>query len=347
MKILNWFKEKFPDEVLAMKQCEHEIDGIASDYHSEGSVWTHTMMCYGEVRNQSDQIKLLILIHDIAKADTQVDKGRGWYSFTGHEFLGCFKAIRVLEQFEKDFGFIDKENILRAINDHQVLFKLGKMIDGELVLDAEEIQFLHSRYGNSLALWDMLIALMEADFKGRFAFDYDKGLKQIAYFKEFIPYKYEKNRNEYPHFVMLAGVQCSGKSTIAEKYKDYLYLSNDAVLMEGKTGTYEDNYSEKNREKAILKVKERLKEAVKKRINIIIDNTNIDEIARNRLLDIVPDKYYFKEAINVIAKPEVLKKRAQERVGKRIPGSVIDKGMRNFSFIGEDKVDRSIVIISS
>ena len=44
---------KFPDEVLAMKQCEHEIDGIASDYHSEGSVWTHTCMVYNYLPTNS------------------------------------------------------------------------------------------------------------------------------------------------------------------------------------------------------------------------------------------------------------------------------------------------------
>jgi predicted kinase len=357
MEIINWFKGNYPDLVKKMKKCNHEIDDKTfSPYHAEGDVWTHTLMVYNQVKRSSLELKLAALLHDIGKPDTvhRKNDNRPYYSFTGHEQLSTIMAVDILKKFESDFNkYINKEIILKAINYHQDIHKIGKVINNEYILKEEEKIFLNKKFGD-LELYSLMIGLSEADANGRFCEDMEKLDKQYQHLWNFIPNEYYKGDLENrPEFIMLAGIQGSGKSTLAKElmsFKEFVYLSNDDILMEKNTKKvpYGMFWSIERRDEAIKELYIRLEKAIKERKNIIIDNVNIDELARTRQLNMVPDKYYHKIAINVITDIKTIFERNKERKKEMrdIPVAVIENYMRNYSFIGEDQVHTSKVYIS-
>lgn len=357
MEIINWFKGNYPELVKKMKECNHEIDDKTfSPYHAEGDIWTHTLMVYNQVKRGSLELRLAALLHDIGKPDTihRKNDNRPYYSFTGHEQLSTLMAVDILKKFELDFNkYINKENILKAINYHQDIHKIGKIINNEYILEEEEKIFLNKKFGD-LELYSLMIGLSEADANGRFCEDMEKLDKQYKYLWNFIPTEYYKgDLDNRPECIMLVGIPGSGKSTLAKELlsnKDYVYLSNDEILMEKNTKNlpYGMFWSVDKRDEAIKELYIRLEKAIKERKNIIIDNLNIDELARTRQLNMVPDKYYHKIAINVITDINTLYRRNNDRKKEMrdIPVSVINNYMRNYSFIGEDQVHTSKVYIT-
>lgn len=347
MKLVNWFKTKYPDLVKKMKECDHEIAGFHSPYHSEGDVWTHTMMVY----NLADDftLKVIALLHDIGKPFTQCIKQENkYYSFTGHEFYSCFLAVDILKEIEKEFQPINKELILQVINYHQDLFKLGKLINDEIQFKQSELSFINNKFHN-LELYDYLVRMTDIDGRGRICEDSTRLQKQIEFYKNYLPTEpfIEEGR---PELIILAGLQGTGKSTLAKSLiKDHIYLSLDDIMMEGNRQNlpYGMFFSEKRRDDAIKEFYKRLEMAISKRKPIIIDNVNLDEKARNRQLKMIPDRYYFKRAINVIASIDTIERINKERKKEMrdVPQHLLDYGFRNFAFIGEG-VHKSEVVIS-
>lgn len=353
MEILNWFKKTYPELILKMKNTNHELSlSEPSPYHSEGDVWTHTLMVYNEVKRDTNiELKLSALLHDIGKPDTIIKQThKDYYSFTGHEFLGCFLAIPILKKFEEDFKVkINKDLILKVINYHQDLFKLGTLDGKQMIFAPEEINYLNKKF-NDLELYDILVKLSIADGNGRFCEDYTKLDAQADFYNNFIPEKPFYTIDDRPELIILAGPQGAGKTTIRESLmKGHTILSIDDIMMEEnkKNVPYNMWFSEKRRAKAINILYDRLNKAISNRESIILDNVNIDELARRRQLRLVPDKYYFKRAINVISDIPTILKRNEDRkkIMRDIPVKTLEYAFKNFSFIGED-VHQSDVIIN-
>lgn len=356
MEIIKWFKTNYHNIVEDMRNCSHDLaTNNPSQYHAEGDVWTHTMMVYNQLKKETVELRLAALLHDIGKPSTQhIKPEKNYYSFSNHEQVSTYMAIEILNKFEKDFNEnINKEIILKSINFHQDIHKLGKLIDNEYVIKEEELQFLNKKFGD-FEFYTFMIKLSYADANGRICIDDDKLEKQYQFLFNYIPTEtYKEHLNDKPEAVILIGPPGVGKSTISEqliKEKDYVYLSTDSIIMEKNTKNipYGMFWTPEKRDEAILEMDKRMLLAIQDRKNIIIDGTNIDKIARERRLSYIPDKYYKKIAINVVCSLDTIIKRNNERrkIQRDIPLDYILYLMREYDFVGEDMVHYSKVIIN-
>lgn len=356
MKVLKWFKMNYTSLIEDMRNCSHDLDiNTPSPYHAEGDIWTHTMMVYNQLKSESTELKLAALLHDIGKPYTaHIKDGKNYMSFSNHEQVSTYMAIPILLKFEKDFNeTIDKDIILKSINFHQDIHKLGKLIDKEYIITEEELSFLNKKFGN-FDFYTFMLKLSQADANGRICLDNEKLEKQYQFLFNYIPTEtYKEHLKNAPEFIMIAGVPGCGKSTLSQqlmKEKDYIYLSTDSIIMEknSKNVPYGMFWTPEKRDEAILELDKRLQIAIKDRKNIIVDGTNIDMIARERRLSSVPDKYYKKVGINVVCSLDTIIKRNNERKKEQrdIPLDYIKYLLKEYTFIGEDQVHYTKIIIS-
>lgn len=124
------FYQSFPHLVDLMKSTQHQ-----SEYHLEGSVWTHSLMAYqhalakhGHVR----QLLLIALMHDLGKCvmsqirsidlSTTALPGHPQLrrSFKNHEGLSFLLASNVLHKLETDLTTSEATEVLQAIGLHGV-----------------------------------------------------------------------------------------------------------------------------------------------------------------------------------------------------------------------------------
>jgi len=159
-----------------MQNCDHNETKVDcySQWHIEGSVWTHTMMVLSQLTVYLDNTsryhneKLLILatlFHDIGKP-----KARFWNDkkqkivFYGHSGISTMLANEFLEYIEPNLTKDEKLYILRLINYHQILFDAGD-------LSGKTLKKFSEKFKNSFILLDDLYALRYADFNGNLSTD--------------------------------------------------------------------------------------------------------------------------------------------------------------------------------
>ncbi len=326
MEAVQWFKRNYPELVKKMKEISHDLSHEEqSPYHSEGDIYTHTLMVYNNIEDENDiELELAALLHDIGKPFTQVDKGRNsQYSFTFHENISVFMSIDILNKFEQDFGIeLNKEKILYAIGHHQMLHKIGSFENNEFSISEEERIFLNKVFGDKKEIFDFMVKLGKADSLGRISNDRMNSKKRYDFFESrFVLYKYHnEDNNKKPKAYVLSGLPTAGKTEFSlQKIKEnpeIIYLSIDNIMKELFAKGHEDYnmyYSKANSEEARNVLFERLKEAVKERKDIIVDNTNLDPLVRNRNADIIPDKYYDKQSISFLIGEKDLKERNLKR----------------------------------
>lgn len=355
MQIIHWFLKTYPELVNKMKNTDHHIDeNTPAIYHAEGDVYTHTMCVYTHVQLESTELKLAALLHDIGKVSTKhIKENAISASFSYHENISMFEAIKILEQFEKDFPKekIDKVKILKGINFHQFLHKITRIQDGEVILPEDQRQWLNHFFGSDLDFYEFMVKLGKADALGRIAEDIDRMLKKYEFLENFIPEEMYHQKDGKPIAYILSGPQGTGKSTWAKemlKTNDFKYLSADDILTNGGTLAYNMVYTKQDAADADMKVFADLKEAVKNRHNIIVDGTNTDPQGRERKSKIIPDKYYHKVAVNFISSPEKLKERnnLRKKEGKDMPFEIIEGKMKQYQLAGTDLFHEAWTIIT-
>ena len=283
MKNIQWFITNFSTLVDDMKNSNHHIGGgILSNFHAEGDVFTHTMMVYSHVDQTNTELQLAALLHDIAKPESRILKeNKVEPSFSFHEHTSMFKSIDILNKYEQDFPdeTIDKIKILKAINWHQLLHKIGTFDDEQFILSSEEIQWLNHFFGPDLEMYDFLVQLGTADTKGRIAKDILLMNKRYEYLSSFIPQEMFHVKDNKPIAYILCGTPCSGKSTYAQelmKNTKFNYISLDNIITKNGTVAYNMAYNKKNIEKGVDTLYSELKDAVKNNENIILDMVNTD-----------------------------------------------------------------------
>ena len=197
MKILEWFNENYKGLVQDMKDCSHNLSPTdLSPYHAEGTIWTHTMMVYSQLLpDASNELKLAALLHDIGKPYCQVIKeGKGRISFTGHEHYTSFKAIEILNHFEDTFSPINKENILYAINYHDLFHKGVKSDEDGIAFIPEDFKNrMNIMFDSKLDLFELLFNLSYADMRGRISKDMALSISKYELLKNYIPYRGNPN----------------------------------------------------------------------------------------------------------------------------------------------------------
>lgn len=221
-KLVCWFIQKYPQFYLDMVNSNHCVDLLQPNiFHTEGTVWTHTMMVMTWIEAMSisnvDDYYILItsgLLHDLGKPSceelseaTEVKPIRN--SFSGHEGMSVYLGIEVLKSLKEDFPdvYTDEviEFIIKIVGTHGV------------ALDGEPGRFLDLREKFRIA--DKRGAVRQVD-EGLFS-QYGKR-----------NFSTNKNLHDDKEVVVVTGLPCVGKSTlISQEYNEHKKISRDDQLM--------------------------------------------------------------------------------------------------------------------
>lgn len=349
-KILEWFKENYKELVIKMKNTNHDYNELLQNpYHLENDVWSHTMMVFNEVKENNEDLLLMCLLHDIGKPFTEKrNEETKRVSFKGHENFSSFLALPILNKFKKEMNNnINIELILKCINRHTELIKMGEIIDQNIIYSDKEINKINKIYYD-LDYYDYMLKLTIADMNGRICIDRNTINNKINFLNNFLPTKLFSNKENLPEFIMLIGLPGSGKSTLAEKMmkeKKYTYLSSDKLLMEKASyQSYGDMRNSKNMNEVIIEIKKLLHEACLKKENIILDMLNLSNELRKKYLEIVPEKYYYRKAINFIVSEEKIFENNKKRknISKMIPETEIYKMIKKYEYADEYHFDKVV-----
>lgn len=106
-------------EIAAMR-------GVAQppEYHPEGDVFTHTLLCLQHLENPSIELALAALLHDVAKPATFNDSS-GRIRFDGHAELGARMARDILTRLRYPNAVI--ESVASLIANHMRFMEVERM----------------------------------------------------------------------------------------------------------------------------------------------------------------------------------------------------------------------------
>lgn len=296
MNYLLKFTQEFPAIVADMKACEHN-----SDYHIEGSVWTHTCMVYSYVKALHPDNKVLLLsaiLHDIGKvqAHTVIE---GKTRFSGHEGYSTFLARDILNRFD----CTDQE-----------------------ITDILNVVSLHGVNVTQLVSVPYLAMFRKADGNSRIA---------LKYRTDYSPRKFRKPNSNPTHTVtILCGLPCSGKSTYASDFDNV--ISRDSFLMENYADSDEDYntvYKEVHSDPLVLadfnkSFDAHLQQASKLNLDYTIDMTMLSLSDRRSMMARFP-KARFK-CVVFIPPLTTIMERNEARKGKHISSDIYDRMMSKF-----------------
>lgn len=337
-------------------------------WHAEGDVHIHTDMVLNELYDifetgqfvpTPDQRQILILaaiLHDIAKplVTKQVD---GRIKASRHEAVGRdYLIYRLLELNLPSESYLE---IINLVGYHQRPKLL--VIKG----DPEYKYFALAQYFN----YELMYWLEVADLKGRICDDkeetllyldeyltktkevlkrHEDELKLVDPAHKDITLKYGthlistgevnsylevyqkvfKSEENPTHFVMMSGLPGTGKSTyISKNFPDYTLISLDNIRA---LLSYREDQS-RNREVANL-AKEKLKESLRNKENIIWDATNIRQEFRESLIQLAKDYGAHTEIVLLLDKEQNIRKKNKQR-RHVVPDKVITRMKDNFQFI--------------
>lgn len=337
-------------------------------WHAEGDVHIHTDMVLNELYDifetgqfvpTPDQRQILILaviLHDIAKplVTKQVD---GRIKASRHEAVGRdYLIYRLLELNLPSESYLE---IINLVGYHQRPKLL--VIKG----DPEYKYFALAQYFN----YELMYWLEVADIKGRICDDkeetllyldeyltktkevlkrHEDELKLVDPAHKDITLKYGthlistgevnsylevyqkvfKSEENPTHFVMMSGLPGTGKSTyISKNFPDYTLISLDNIRA---LLSYREDQS-RNREVANL-AKEKLKESLRNKENIIWDATNIRQEFRESLIQLAKDYGAYTEIVLLLDKEQNIRKKNKQR-RHVVPDKVITRMKDNFQFI--------------
>lgn len=339
-------------------------------WHAEGDVHIHTDMVLDELykvfRNKEfepdpDQRQILILaaiLHDIAKplVTKEID---GRIKASRHEVVGRdYLAFRLLElnlpptsykEIINLVGYHQRPKLLVIKNepDHKYLaltyhfnYKLMYWLEiadlrGRTCDDKEEtIMYLDEYLAKTKSILDRHkseapLVRFDSYLKSKCS-RYLLGTGQInskleAPQKMFDMFKPE---NAFK-FILLCGVPGSGKSTIVDKvYKPHGYT---IISMDDIRGELGDRRDQSNNKKVALIAKERLKEALRKKKNVIWDATSIRQEHREELLSLAESYGAFTRLIVVLNKESRIRSQNLKREFS-VPDEVITRMINNFQF---------------
>jgi len=124
------------DELGILKHILPELEllkGVAQppEFHSEGDVWAHTMLALEQLPDLcSEELAWTVLLHDIAKPETQGfrDHPKSKITFFEHDVLSARKAQEILERLKFSSDFIEK--VTWSIAQHmRIIHAFGNMSD--------------------------------------------------------------------------------------------------------------------------------------------------------------------------------------------------------------------------
>jgi predicted kinase len=292
-----------------MMKADHNVSvNSISDWHSEGSVWTHTMMvmtCIEMNSNEEYYKSLLIagMLHDCGKPlaltyDEEKNKNR----FSCHEGFSTFLSIEVLRKLKIDFNL--SETIIK---------------------DALKIISLH---GTNISQYEKI-----SPVKAFRRFDKMGAVRRESPMDDYSPRKFAPNLNmKAGECILMCGLPCSGKSTyIKENLSDYTVISRDDLITEN-----DDNYNRAYRdfhENPILKksLEKRFGNMImnaRKDEKIVVDMTMLSLKSRRAMMSRIGPRNY--KAIVLFEDIETIMTRNESRENKYIGSDVLSDMMKAF-----------------
>ena len=296
MNYLLKFTQEFPAIVADMKACEHN-----SDYHIEGSIWTHTCMVYTYVQALHPDNKVLLLsaiLHDIGKVQAHAVV-EGKTRFFGHEGYSTFLARDILNKFD----CTDQE-----------------------IIDILNVVSLHGVNVSQLDSIPYLSMFRKADGNSRIA---------LKYHTDYSPRKFHKPHSNPTHTVtILCGLPCSGKSTYAIKHDNV--ISRDLFMMlhyGDKSEDYNTVYKEVHSDLLVLAdfnkaFDKHLTVASKWDTDITIDMTMLSLKDRRSMMSRFPNARF--KCVVFLPSLTTIMERNEARKGKYISETIYDRMMSKF-----------------
>lgn len=344
-ELIQWANENIQEYLLLeMKNTDHGYKGSLNPYHTEGTVWTHTMMVMKEVEHLSEEQKvndtlmIVALLHDIGKPfsiEPDHETKKVW--FKGHEGLSMYLSVEITQKMVDD-GLIDQEQriwILRLIAEHGTLYRLGE-------------KKIKQRYDHEREYLDLLLRFTYCDHAGRFHLPKENENDYIKITQDILnsePNKLNKVDLIEPYLVLMIGPPGSGKSTYIKRYSSVvegIVISRDKYVEErGKGNDYNEKWSSlspDNQKEIDSDLFNEFKMAVKEKRNIVVDMTNMSAKSRRKWINNVT-KDYVKVAMIMMTDYHEIFERNKNRTEKSIPEFVIINMMKSFSFPNYDEFD--------
>lgn len=250
IKLLQSFQEWNPELVEKMRNCSHHFDSDnLHPYHTEGDVWTHTMMMYNDLLSNYHQmvddhteigdvvethfsydfdelykvIAIAILCHDTRKVYNRfVPQGSyGRIAMHGHAFSSVQLAIDFMDFLKKDARiYLDDDDIHMVVNviSNHMDYYTSTVEDRVSMANFEMDTFY---VGEILNLFDrrnsmdVNLEFLNVDI---FSHDISYGLKYL--------YNYIHHKKDHD-IVLLCGCPGSGKDFIAERAGMTVYSFDD------------------------------------------------------------------------------------------------------------------------
>ena len=322
--------------------------GIYSDWHLEGSVYTHTMMVLSHMQGLVDQLperkkELLIaaLLHDVGKIGVrELVEEKQKFTFYGHANMSTFFATTMIQALDPTLTDEQKVFILRVINYHQIFFQLTDELSDKGYNRFKE-KF------NTTAGFELIKALKilrTADFAGRIA-RFDDGtntqrLKQLCVELGALEPSLPVRDKNAPTAVIMVGVPCSGKSTYAAKYyPTYTNISRDAQVMKhAEEGmTYSEAWKVADHAEVDIRCAAELSATIVLRYDLVIDKTNLTHKSRKNLVTRLTNAGYNTLLVVLLPSPQEVDKRTTARTEKCIPVHVVDNMILSFQMPFEDE----------
>ena len=318
---------KNQDLASSMMRTDQNLDftnNAFSDWHLEGSVWTHTMMVLSHLKEISSSKELFIagLLHDIGKTETyNFDREKQKVTFYGHPGVSTFMAVEILNQMS-NLNSAQKEYILRVINYHDIFIKN---------YTEDYISKIASHY-----ILHHLEKLHEADTKGSFSNKQDKGLKYD--FKAIRKTVYNNLDKKLTIDInktatILIGLPYSGKSSFVNNQECKNVISRDNIVMAfGMGKNYNDSWASVDHKLVDKFRQSQFIDAIKKGQSIIVDETNLTHKKRNNMVTELRKRNYMINYVMFLPEMKTIYKRRDERKEKFIAPSIIFNMMKSFEF---------------
>ena len=162
-----------------------------------------------------------------------------------------------------------------------------------------------------------------------------------------------------PTVIMLVGIPGSGKSTWIKDFlsacadKDsWTVLGTDLIIdehAEERGISYQEANKTLNRKKVESKFKAQLRDAFKKNMNVLWDQTNVGRNARAKKLAMIPATYNVEAVVFELDRDEVNRRLAkrQTETGKFVPNFVVDQMMADYSRPSKTEGFSKVQVINS
>lgn len=350
--LVKTFQTNYASLVADMQISHNESPlGIYSNWHLEGSIYTHTMMVLAQMQDlvckmptRSKELLIAALLHDIGKVKTRKvleDK----VTFYDHANVSTFLAIDIISSLDPTLTNEQKVFILRLINYHQVFFQLT-----DDMTDKGYSRF-KAKFNTPIG-FELVQALKLhriADFAGRIAkFEDGTQTQRLDQLYEELAYAQPKPKRikELPHAIIMVGVPCSGKSTyIKNNYANYISISRDEQIMKyaTKNMTYTDAWNIADQTQVDIDYETLLHSTIAAKKDLVIDKTNLTYKGRKKLLNLFRNAGYQTTIVVLLTQPFLIQQHTEKRIEKRVPSSAFNNMVASFQLPFEDEGETKYV----